>query len=315
MINPEKQNIILSITGDCTNDCLMCIVSAPNRLSKTKNREDILKEITEKKREGYKTIHFTGGEPTCNKHLLEFISVSKDLGYYRIEMSSNARCFKDRRVVDEFIDAGLTGLTTSFHGDTAKIHDSVTRIPGSFNETITALENFLSIGGVELSAATVPMTINYNKLKEIADLTLKLGIDKWSLLDLKPVGRAAKAYQKLVAKKADLAKEIARGYRTFSQFGYIGVFDYNWCLFPKELNNLFFLQGGEIKENCKIDPKMERPDIGDTIGLNEDESKTYIPICQDCEFKGRCKGVWKAYVKVFGTNDIKKFEDYNLELE
>ncbi len=313
----EGKNLIISISTDCKNNCLMCNVSAPNPLFKTESKESVSSRMQEKRKEGYDLIHFTGGEPTQNENLPDFISEAKNLGYSRIEMSSNACSLSNKKISADLVARGLNGLTTSIHGHNAETHDFVTKTPGSFDKTMIAVRNLCSKSEVDVSIATVLMKPNYKSLGKIGEMIFSLGISKWSLSDLKPVGRAGLKgrYESLVVKRSDLAKEIAKNRDILAKFNYIGVFDFNWCLFPKELNNIFFFETANVNENCKTDIKMinrkSKKEADDPI--YNDESKDHLPMCKECVFSDRCKGVWRRYLDMYGEEDIMPFEKYSLK--
>ncbi len=308
----EGKSVITSISTDCTNSCIMCNVSAPNPSFLTETRESVMNRMVEKRKEGYDTIHFTGGEPTRSNDLFDFITEAKRLGYSRIEMSSNACSLADRGLVDELVGRGLNGLTTSLHGHNAAIHDAVTRTPGSFQMTMDGIKNLLSTGKVEVSVGTVLMRQNHKSLGGIGEMILSLGIVKWSFIDLKPVGRAGskEMYALLAAKRSDLADEIAGSRKIIDRFDYIGAFDYNWCLFPEDMNNVFFFETANVEDNCKTDVKMtSRGEKADGLS-HEDGSKSHLPMCEGCRFSDRCKGVWNLYLEIYGDKDIMPFEKY-----
>lgn len=310
------KSVITSISTDCTNNCLMCNVSAPNPTFKTESRESVMKRMVDKRKEGYDTIHFTGGEPTRSKDLTDFITEAKRLGYSRIEMSSNACSLADKAVAEDLVARGLNGVTTSLHGHNAKLHDAITRTPGSFDSTVAGIENLCSGGKVDVSVGTVLMRLNCNSLGKIGEMILSFGITKWSFLDLKPIGRAGLKgrYESLVAKRSDLAREIGNSLNTISKFDYIGAFDCNWCLFPKDLTNVFFFETANIEDNCKTDVTMTSRDSRSTIDrIHDDESKEHLPMCEGCLFSDRCKGVWKLYLDIYGDSDIMPFEKYSFE--
>ncbi len=119
-------------------------------------------------------------------------------------MSSNACSLSDKKISDDLVARGLNGLTTSIHGHNAETHDSVTRTSGSFDKTMIAVKDFCSKGKIDVSIVTVLMKSNYESLGKIGEMILSLGISKWSLPDLKPVGRVGLKgrYESLVVKRS-----------------------------------------------------------------------------------------------------------------
>ncbi len=274
----------------------------------------MIEKMTRKRKEGYEMIHFTGGEPTRNKYLPEFIEKSRELGYSRIEMSSNACSLSDKKFCGDLIKRGMNGVTTTLHAHNSSIHDGITRTPGSFSKTIAGIENLLSFGNVNVSVGTVLMNPNYAYMERIGEKILSFGISKWSLIDLKPVGRAAKKnqYKSLAVKRSDLAKEIKKSLPVLSKFVYIGILDYHWCLFPKKLDNLFFYETANVEDNFKTDVTMSRPieESPDKKSIFEDAFKKHLPMCEGCGFSTKCKGIWKIYSEIHGDSDVLPFEKY-----
>jgi radical SAM protein with 4Fe4S-binding SPASM domain len=61
-------------------------------------------------------------------------------------MVTNGRKLSDYDFVQKIGDSGLKSLTISIEGSTPKVHDSITKISGSFYQTIKGIDNSLKYG-------------------------------------------------------------------------------------------------------------------------------------------------------------------------
>ena len=85
---------------------------------------------------GAEEICFTSGEPTTRPELALFIRWARDTGCSRVSLMTNGRRLAYAPYLASLVDAGLNRIYVSIHGDHRALHDSLTRTPGSFEQTL-----------------------------------------------------------------------------------------------------------------------------------------------------------------------------------
>ena len=129
---------IIKIGDQCNNNCSNC----PN---KNKKFETDFKKIKDKiinsYGPNYQRIIFTGREPTLYPRLIDLIKIARKTGYKAIQIKSNGRMFYYFDFAEKMVETGLTELVIPIYSSQAKIHDRITRIPGSFLQTIEGIKN------------------------------------------------------------------------------------------------------------------------------------------------------------------------------
>ena len=141
----------------CNHKCLNCPLSTFDRLHGELDRETIINNITKLSENG-DNLHITisGGEPTLNPNFLEVLKILGSKNVW-ITILSNATTCKDKKMVDDIIDSlgpnydyRRLNYVTAIHSWNKDIHDKLTGIKGSFNETMKGLEN-LNKKGIHIS--------------------------------------------------------------------------------------------------------------------------------------------------------------------
>src|SRR3989338_7863801 len=189
-------HIDFHISYRCINNCIFC--SSSQSIDKFKNHpltyEKVFRILKEKK-QNFKSINFTGGEPSILRFLLRLVKQVKALGY-KICLGTNGAGFVDKifcSKIAPFIDE----IRFSIHGHTKDLHNFHTKNIKSFDNLNRALENF-SGTHVSLFSNTVITKYNFPYLQEIlAYLALKK-IKHALMSNVAPEGRGLENYEELV---------------------------------------------------------------------------------------------------------------------
>src|SRR5437870_619994 len=81
----------------------------------------------------------SGGEPTMNPRLVEYVRLAKAAGVRGIELQTNATRL-DAALAGALAEAGVEQATVSLHASTAELSDAITGAPGTFVQTLRGLE-------------------------------------------------------------------------------------------------------------------------------------------------------------------------------
>ncbi|MBM3233873.1 radical SAM protein [Candidatus Pacearchaeota archaeon] len=160
----------LSLTYNCNNRCVWCY--AASNCHKNRNKQfnvgmlektaHLLSQLQVKR------IILIGGEPTIYPEITRVIGVlnSKDI---QTGIVSNGRRLIQKRFLENLKRAGLGSISIGIEGSTAELHDETTQIKGSYKETLSGLENCISLG-MNVSTNTVISEKNSNDLENIIHL-------------------------------------------------------------------------------------------------------------------------------------------------
>lgn len=125
----------------CLNRCIFC--SEKNRLARFSGLnlapEEIKKVLTEKRKQGFEYVTFTGGEPTLSNNLSFALKLAKLLGY-RTCTTTNGYGFSDEKYCKAILPY-CDEIMISVHGSSAEMHDSLTGRKGSFEIFRKAMRN------------------------------------------------------------------------------------------------------------------------------------------------------------------------------
>ena len=115
----KMEHIDFHISYRCVNKCIFC--SSAGSIKKFKNHilnlEEIIKILKEKRKKGFKSVNFTGGEPTLHPQFVNLVKKAKELGY-RIYVGTNGKMFENKdfcRKSAPFLDE----ICFSIHGHKA----------------------------------------------------------------------------------------------------------------------------------------------------------------------------------------------------
>ena len=183
----------VSITGLCNNNCLFCLDG--NRKDRYhKSSVEIKPKISEAKREGCTKLILSGGDPTIHPEIIELVRFAKDLKFRKVQIITNGRMFSNKQFTRRIISAGLDEVTFSIHGHNSEIHDYLTRVDGSFRQSIIGIRNVQnSKKNMIVNTDTCITGKNFFLLpKTIRFIVSYLGINEINLMTMVPEGNSWK---------------------------------------------------------------------------------------------------------------------------
>jgi radical SAM domain heme biosynthesis protein len=166
----------LEITQACNERCIHCYegsehISSKNPLSLIEWQ----KVINELKDVQPKRIVIIGGEPCVHKDLNRILNLVS-------EVKSDVTLFTNGSLINEEL-AGILKknnirVKLSLYGNNAKIHDNITKLPGSFEKLLKSID-ILQKRKIDISVAIVLMKENQDYYEEIRDFVMRLGVSSY----------------------------------------------------------------------------------------------------------------------------------------
>lgn len=137
------RSLHIEIASECNERCLHCYI--PHE-SKTKmiNSEMFYKIVEEGRKLNIINVTLSGGEPLLHKDFVQFLKRCRELDL-SVNVLSNLTLLTDE-VIDEMKRNPLLCVQTSIYSMNSEIHDSITKVNGSFVKTKSATEKLIKSG-------------------------------------------------------------------------------------------------------------------------------------------------------------------------
>ena len=132
--------IVWNITRACNLKCAHCYEDAGKKSVNELTEKEIIKGLETLSRAGVTSVAFSGGEPTTNPHIIEYIKYTKELGMYPA-LATNGYKLANKQIVNKFVDSGLEFVQISIDGVDPKTHDSFRGVEGSWDKAIQTVKN------------------------------------------------------------------------------------------------------------------------------------------------------------------------------
>jgi len=176
---------IWELTLACNLRCLHCGSSAGKARENELTLKEALKLVKDLAELGTHEVCLMGGEPLIRK---DWYEIAKEVRNYGMSLSiiSNAYNISDD-VINKFRKLEPHAISTSLDGGTAKTHDHIRGINGSFDRVMKYLE-LSRKADLPTSAITTVSRLNFKELPLIKDLLFDRFI-AWQIQTASPIGR------------------------------------------------------------------------------------------------------------------------------
>ncbi|MCQ1535126.1 radical SAM protein [Methanosarcina sp. KYL-1] len=177
--------VTISITEDCPNNCIHCAL--PDTKNRSKLAPETVKAAIDQVLEmGTTFVIFDGGEPLTYpglENLIRYVDPEKAItGMFTSGVGLTEERARSLKA------AGLYSLTVSFDSAFEEKHDYVRGREGVFKSAVSAVKNGLA-AGLLVNIYVVLSRDNVNELDEIYALAAGLGVHELSFYEIVPTGR------------------------------------------------------------------------------------------------------------------------------
>jgi len=274
----------IRINLDCNQNCLFCNTDerAENVILDSKKIEQSIKKWAKR---GVKFLSISGKEPTLHPKLCDFIKLSKECGYKKILLQTNAILFKHKEFGQKLKQAGLNSVFISFHSCRKQTYNTITQSK-KFEYAIKGVENILALK-IETTINIVINSLNYKELPQLVDFIARnfKGVKNIVFSFVAPVGRAREnkwIMPQISAVIPFLRKAIEKTLKYKMTFEIPSRCGIPVCFLPEYWNHF--------------------DDLTTIYPWNKDKAKDKVkmPKCTYCKFNKYCSGFWKEYVKIYG---------------
>ena len=222
----------IALTYACNNKCVHCYSASPRPFKNELSTEKWFKVIDKLAEIGVPNILFTGGEPTLRNDLPELIRHAEEKGLVT-GLVTNGRKLSNRNFLHQLVKAGLDYIQVTLESNRPEVHDKITGVKGSWEETVKGIKNILE-EGVYLDVNTTLNKFNIDHLDEWVDFLYNLGVKNVSANKLIYSGHALKVREwfeptteETTKALETLIEETALRGMTFRWYGVTRYCEYN----------------------------------------------------------------------------------------
>lgn len=280
----------------CPNHCVFCGEDEAMRTfaAQPLSMREIASILLVKKRQGIRSVTFSGGEPTNYPRFWEVLSLAKKLGYHTEIFTCGAN-LADPEFARRTLPCLDRALVT-VEGYDARSHDPLTERAGSFKRLDRALRNLDAAGNVELRTNTVVVRQNLPKLGKIVDYVCSFkNVRQIWLSVAAPGGSMGRNWDKMTFRVEELLDRVP------------GLHDKVRAKGKRLLlyNTLFCLADSPdlVAELCMpltILVTRRQGGLHEEISPNPIADKVLLSKCAGCAYERKCGGVWKHYYDRYG---------------
>jgi pyruvate-formate lyase-activating enzyme len=285
----------------CNNKCVMC-TNAPgfarqpgvnyrlkSQISKLERYLKGLGPIYLKNAGSADFVSLTGGEPTLHPEFFQL------LAYFRrrlpgtpITLLSNGRRFADAGFSEKFAAAARAPFTVAvaLHGPSARVHDAVAGVAGSFKETVQGLKNLAALAPeVRLEIRLVLHKKSIEHFPGTLEFLLKTFPDTSRYLvaaiHYEIEGMSLSNHPAVGLRLAESGKVVNAALPLIGRFMDFRLYHFPLCQVRKELRPLCWIT---IPEEDRVYPQEK---------------------CGACAARKKCLGLMLEYSRMFGNEELK----------
>jgi MoaA/NifB/PqqE/SkfB family radical SAM enzyme len=270
----------------CNQACDFCFVSThlPDP-----PHSAVLMAIDEAAREGAH-IALSGGEPTLNPRLPEYLRHARRAGVASIELQTNAIRLADPELAAAVVQAGVDTVFVSLHGSCADIGDAVTGAPGTWNKTVAGIDELARLG-VRARLNFVMCRANATDFRA----TVELVATRWPRFPLtfsfvSPSTDLVPRTPELIPRYSEILEPLVSGLRRARELGVPVTGFESMCSIP-----LCLKPDG-------LDGYERLTEIGEPSGEFDKP-----PVCAGCRQRTRCWGLRRGYLSLYGSTELRPF--------
>ncbi|MFH1722431.1 MAG: radical SAM protein [Candidatus Altiarchaeota archaeon] len=183
---PPPAYVLWDATRRCNLNCLHCGATKES-YEKELTTQEIKSVIDDLSDMGVTFFSVTGGEPFVRDDLLEVLSYASSKGLKTI-IASNGFLI-DEEKSREIKGANISSVMVSLDG-IEQTHNRIRDHSNSYAKALDAIRFMIRDGIPLISVGTTVSPENINELDELKDIISSLGVKRWRLSVVMPIGRA-----------------------------------------------------------------------------------------------------------------------------
>jgi MoaA/NifB/PqqE/SkfB family radical SAM enzyme len=291
----------------CNNDCIHCVVADNRRLCAERGRaedlttEECRNELIESRGRGFDVVVFTGGEPSLRNDFPHLMHFAHGLGY-RVDVQTNGRKFASGDYARSVSAITKASFCVALHAHERAVHDAITSVAGSFDETVAGIRNLLELGQVVVGKVVISR-VNVSYLEKTCRLYRELGVRDVTLTFPHAMGNAMKYFDEVVPRYEETLESLRKALDYSRSEGIAARTEaYTLCLMEGyEEHCIEFVFRGE-KTEIK---QLGHHDYVIDWSVKRLENKGLFSQCRECRYELICEGPWREYPEIRGSREFR----------
>lgn len=190
-LQDNKIRILWEITPRCNMFCKHCLFyqNTEKGIEKELSTKEMYKIIENVARDkDVNAIWLSGGEPLLRK---DIVDICKKISEYNIKpsISTNGILLTDKLIKDLY-NAGVTYIHLSIDGGTAKTHEDLRGVKGSFNLLMKAMDK-LKDSDIKTGASFMVTEDSINEMEQVIQIAVEKNLSVISFYLVAELGRGA----------------------------------------------------------------------------------------------------------------------------
>ena len=158
--------LFVELTSRCNERCLHCYAESSPERNDFLDMDTIRSVLFDARQLGRPYVQFTGGDPLLHRDLPEIMAYAASLDFQGIEIFTNGLSLSDALL--HKLQTFRPRMCFSVYADQPEIHDTVTRVPGSWQRTMHAIRKTLK-AGLEVRIGVAIMPENVGRAESMVD--------------------------------------------------------------------------------------------------------------------------------------------------
>lgn len=335
----QGRRVHINTGAVCNNNCIFCMEE--DRDARYVENSAVTSEVVRgilDENIGAEEVCYTSGEPTTNPALPAWVAWARQRGFRRISTMTNGRLLSAPDYAARLVASGINRFYVSIHGHEPKLHEGLTRTPGSFAQTVRGLDVIAVLKRrfpIELHTSTVITRRNLPHLADIYRFLRGHGVDQVVFNVMQANGRADTHFEQIFPAYRDIAAtfrafvggagETAAGRPVMAFLVDIplctteGIPDFNRGYVEQhvhygavaELERLFASDGSAPTGGSAPIP-IDRLTAGQTgraiVEIHRADldaaRRRHRAECDACRYRASCEGVWGNYLRRNGWGEF-----------
>lgn len=225
--------VLITITWACNYRCIHCLQGETHVKSRELSTNDWIRTIKELSEYGIFHLFISGGEPFLRHDILDILKYAYDEGLV-ITLFTNASLITDN-ICKELKKLTTLNIQVSIHDINPNSFDDFTRVKGAYERTIRGLKKLIK-HEIDVTVATCFRGRTIKKFTEFKKFLLDIGVKKWILSLIMPLGCAKINWNRLKVSDQEIKFFLENYFKLAkdNRFSYIGT-----------IFNMELLQGDE----------------------------------------------------------------------
>lgn len=317
-------NLFLEINNYCNAGCIFCVADTGLIHPRRALSYATIEKILQKHNIGVgDAVFVTGGEPLIHPEIIDIMeSIRKRKAYFYATVFGTS--LEDREFCRKILNTGINRLAIPVYGSNEKVHDFVTKVPGSFRAIEKGLGNLFELrdeigARTKIEVRTLVCKANYMDIPKIVKYIKSKfeKVDIFGISGLQVSIRALKWEKDAVIRIKEISGPVREALDILSVSRTKTVItNLPLCIVGKEYIN--FYENLSVKETKDITSSSQErikvnlfphisygPWMTENDGTErESSSKRKGESCKSCSFYEKCSGIDRRYVERFGFEDI-----------